>query len=375
MPPIRSFGLLTINKQTVEGTPATDAVGGYSLAIQSGMISPQAEFADLPRSGYSMVRQGRYKQRVTIGGTVTVLAHPDALGLLLYLTMGAELTLGTVAGGLTPHTFVMADAWPGPATVWASIGSGADADVWRFTDAYISRLRITGTSGGIYTVDLDFVAKSYTKTAAGAAGFPASYNAATVLFPAEPRFKYIGSVLKFDTDSATPTIMDNAETVEIEIDRNPEVRYGPSLTPTVIAPDRMVNVNAEFMYSTGAGGAGPTAFDRQGWNFLEDSYISALGSAPDQTTPTGSFDMTFGEHPGAPNPSGGKLRIVSGGGATLPTTITPQQNWEYGVNRPDAADPPTLVTYRAEGTMKLPAAGTTEIVAILNSSKAALYSA
>jgi hypothetical protein len=374
MPPIRNFGLLTINKQTAEGTPAPDAVGGYSMPITSGMLGPTAEFGDLPRSGNSLVRQGRYKQRISVGGTVTVLATPEPLGLLLYLCMGSELAIGTPAGGLTPHTFVMADAWPGPCTVWASLGSGSDADVWRFRDSYISRLRITGTSGGIYTVDLDFVSKHYTKTAAGAAGFPTGYNNAGVLLPVEPRFKYIGSQIRMDSDSAVPTLMDNAETIEIEIDRNPEVRYGPSLTPTVIAPDRMVNFNADVMYSTGAGGTGITAFDRQAWNFLEDAYLSALGADPDQTTPTGSFDVTFGEHPGAPSPSGGKLRVVSGGGATLPTTVNVQQNWEYGVNRPDASETPAIVTYRLDGTMKAPAAGTSEITAILNSAKAALYS-
>jgi hypothetical protein len=372
MPPIRNFGLLTVNKQATEGTPAADATGGFSMPITGGMLTPAAEFGDLPRSGYSMARQGRFKQRVSVGGTVSVLAHPEAMGLLLYLCMGSELALGTAVAGLTPHTFVMADAWPGPATVWASLGSGADADVWRFRDSYISRLRITGQSGGIYAVDLDFVGKHYTKAAAGSAGFPANYNAANVLMQAEPRFKYIGSQIRMDSDSAVPTLMDNTELIEIEIDRNPAVRYGPSLTPTVIAPDRMVNFNAEVMYSTGAGGSGVTAFDRRGWEFLEDAYLSALGADPDQSTPTGSFDIQFGEHPATP--SAGKLRFVSGGGATLPTTVTIQQNWEYGVNRPDASDTPDITTYRLDGTMKIPAVGTTELTAVLHAARATLYS-
>jgi hypothetical protein len=373
MPPIRNFGLLTIAKQTIEGTAVTDitAAAGYSMPITSGMLGPTAEYGDLPRAGYSMARQGRFKQRVGVGGTVTVMCHQEALGLLLYLCMGSELAIGTPAGGLTPHTFVMADAWPQPATVWASIGSGSDADVWRFRDAYISRLRITGEAGGNFSVDMDFVAKHYTKMAAGAAGFPTNYNAANVLMAAEPRFKYIGSVIKLDSDSAVPTIMDNVEMVEVEIDRNPEIRYGPSLTPSTIAPDRMVNFNADVMYSTGAGGAGPTAFDRQAWNFLEDAYLSALAGDPDQVTPTGSFDIDLGEHPTNVN---AKLRFVSGGGATLPTTVNIQQNWEYGVNRPDASETPALTTYRLDGVCRVPAAGTTELTAILNSTKATLYS-
>jgi len=280
MPPIRNFGLLTINKQASEGTAATDAAGGYSMPITGGMLGPGAEYGDLPRAGYSMARQGRFKQRINTGGTVSVLAHRESLGLLLYLCMGTELAIGTPAGGLTPHTFVMADAWPQPCTVWASLGSGSDADVWRFRDAFISRLRIMGESGGNYAVDLDFVAKHYTKPAAGAAGFPASYNDPAVLLGAEPRFKYIGSEIRMDSDSAVPTLMDNVEMVEIEIDRNPEIRFGPSLTPTVIAPDRMVNFNADVMYSTGAGGTGITAFDRRGWEFLEDAYLSAIGGGP-----------------------------------------------------------------------------------------------
>jgi hypothetical protein len=371
MPPIRNFGLLTVVRQDTEGTAETDATGGYSMPITGGMLGPGAEFGDLPRTGYSMARQGRYKQRINTSGTVSVLAHPEALGLLLYLVMGTELALGAPVGGLTPHTFVMADAWPQYSTVWASLGSGSDADVWRFRDAYLTRLRINGQSGGNFAVDLDWVSKHYTKPALGAAGFPTNYNAAGVLMGAEPRFKYIGSTIRLDSDSATPTIMDNAEMVEWEIDRNPEIRFGPSLTPTTIAPDRLVNFNAEVMYSTGSGGTGPTAFDRRAWEFLEDAYLSAINGDPDQVTPTGSFDIETGAHPD----NSATLRLVSGGGAGLPTTVAVQQNWEYGVNRPEASETPTLVTYRLDGIVRAPAAGTTETTVVLGNTKATKYDA
>jgi hypothetical protein len=372
MPPARNFGLLTVVKQASEGTAMSDAATGYSFPIASGMIGPTKEWGDLPRQGTSLMRQGRYAQRAAITGTVTVLAAPEGLGLLLYLAMGTELALGAPSGGYTPHTFTIADAWPAPATVWASLASGSDADVWRFRDAYISRLRLAGESGGIVMVDMDFVAKHYTKTAAGAAGFPANYDDVGVLQPSEPRFKYIGSTVRLDSDSAVPVIMDNVESVSWEIDRSPEVRYGPSLTPTVLSPDRMVNFNASVMYDTGAGGSGATAFDKQGWAFMEDAFLSALAGDPDQSSPAGSFEVLFGEHPQGTEMG---LRIVSGGGSGLPTTVAIDRNWEYETTRPEASDTPTLLSYDLNGVCRVPSAGTTESTIILNSQRATLYSA
>ena len=360
MPGARNFGLLTIVRQPVAGTAVTDATGGYSMPIISGMVGPSKEWGELPRSGNLMTRLGRFAQRAQVGGTVTVMAHPEALGLLLYGVMGSELALGTPAGGTTPHTFVMADAWPSQFTVWASLASGSDADVWRFRDAQITRMQIQGSSGENLAVELEFVAKHYTKTAAGAAGWPTGYSGAAVLEDATPRFKYIGTQVKMDSDTAVPILMDNVESVTWEVDRDPEIRFGSSLTPSVFAPDRMVNFSAEANYDPA----------QLGWDFIEDAYLQALAGNPDQSTPTGSYDVTFGVHPTG---SAQSLRIVSGGGATLPTTVAVQQNWEYGVNRPDASGDPSLISYTLDGVMASPAAGTTESTVILNSARTTKY--
>jgi len=365
MPPARNFGLLIVKLQAIEGTAETTATNGYAMPIMSGMLGPTKEWGDLPRQGNTLTRQGRYAQRASVGGTVTVMAHPEALGLLFYLAMGTELAVQG-AGAPYAHTFVMADSWPAPATVWASLASGDDADVWRFRDAYISRLRIVGESGGNLAVDMDWIAKHYTKPAAGAAGFPTDYDDPAVLMGADPRFKFIESVVKLDSDSDTPLEMDNVESVSFEIDRNPEIRYGPSLTPKTLAADRMVNFNADVMYSTGSGGG----YDRQGWNFLEDAYLSALNEDPDQSTPAGSFDSTFGIHPADADVG---LRIVSGGGDSLPNTVNPQANWEFETARPDAAETPTLVNYSLNGICRVPAEGTTEATVIVSNERATLY--
>lgn len=364
MPAARNFGLMVVKRQAVAGVAETTTTGGYGMPIIDGGLSPNKEFGDLPRQGSTMTRLGRFAQRATIQGTVTLMAHPEALGLLLYNVMGAELAVA-VSGTKTKHTFVMADSWPGPLTVWERRASGSDGDTWRFRDAQVARISIMGTSGENVMVECDFIAKHYTKPSAA---MPSGY----LLEDASPRFKYIGSVIKLDSDSAVPTIMDNTESVTFEVNRDPEVRYGPSLTPTVFAPDRQVNFNATVSYDTGAGGAGATAFDRRGWDFIEDAYLTALDGDPDQSTPTGSFDVKFGRHPADAD---GYLEILSGGGAALPATPAVQQNWEYETTRPAASGTPALLTYDLNGILSAPAAGTTEATVILANDIAALYSA
>ncbi len=364
MPASRNFGLLIVKRQAAVGTAETSGTGGYGMPVMDGAVSPQKEFGDLPRQGNSMLRLGRFAQRATVGGTVSMMCHPDALGLLLYNVMGGELAVAVV-GTKTKHTFVMADTWPGPLTIWSSIGSGSDADVWRFRDAQVSRLSIEGTSGENLMVECDFIAKHYTKLAAG---LPSGYALANET----PRYKYIGSKVRLDTDSAVPTLMDNVESFTFEVNRDPEVRYGPTLTPSTFAPDRQVNFSAAAYYDTGSGGTGLTAYDKQGWSFLEDAYLAALDGDPDQSTPIGSFDVTSGRHPIDTDDVG--LRIVSGGGAALPTTVAVQQNWNYETSRPSASGQPSLIEYDMNGVVARPAAGSTEATVVLTNSVVALYS-
>ena len=364
MPASRNFGLLIAKRQATAGTPETTGTGGYAMPVMDGAVSPQKEFGDLPRQGSTMLRLGRFAQRAQVGGTVSMMAHPTSLGLLLYNVMGTELAVA-VSGGLTKHTFTVSDTWPGPLTIWSSIGSGSDADVWRFTDAQVSRLSIQGASGENVMVEADFIAKSYTKLSAG---LPTGYT----LEDEDPRYKYIGSKVRLDSDSAVPTLMDNVESVTWEVNRDPEIRFGPSLTPSTFAPDRQVNFSASAYYDTGSGGAGVTAFDKRGWEFLEDAYLAALDGAPDQGTPSGSFDVTFGRHPIDPDDPG--LRLVSGGGAALPATVAVQQNWDYETSRPTASGTPTLIEYDMNGVVKRPAAGSTETTVVLINDRATLYS-
>lgn len=363
MPASRNFGLLVIKKQAAAGTAETTGTGGYGLPVTDGGVSPQKEYGDLPRAGATLTRLGRFAQRAQVGGTVTAYCSPDAAGLAIYNVMGTELATA-VAGTKTKHTFVMADTWPSPLTVWSSLGSGSDRDVWRFRDAQVSRMAIHGTSGEVVMLEMDFIAKDYTKLSAG---LPSGYALST----ATPRYKYIGSQVRLDSNSAVPTLMSNVESVNFEVNRDPEVRFGPSLTPSTFAPDRLVNFSANAYYDTGSGGTGLTAFDKQGWKFLEDAYLAALDGAPDQSTPTGSFDVTFGRHPIDTDDPG--LRIVSGGGAALPGTVAVQQNWNYETTRPSASGQPTLLEYDLNGVAAMPAAGTTEATVILVNDVAAIY--
>lgn len=362
MTAIRNFGLLGIVLQDTAGAAETALTGGYAMPIVSGGVRPVKEYGDLPRAGSSMARLGRFTQRANVGGTVTVLAHPEALGLLLYGAMGSELALGTPAGGVTPHTFVMADNFPQQFTIWSSIGSGSDADVWQFKDAQITRLQIGMTSGENATVEMDIIGKDYRKLGAGLAGWPGGVApTGAILEDATPRFKMIGSQVKLDSDGAVPVAGTNVESFTFEVNRDVATRYGTALTPQIFAPDRMVNFSAEVTYDSAQFG---------GWEFIEDAYISGYNATPDQSVPTGAFDVTAGVHPTGATQS---LRIVSGGGATLPTTVSIQQNWNYGVDRPEASGDPDIVGFTLDGVCTAPTVGTTEATVILNSARAGKY--
>lgn len=360
----RNFGLLTLKKQAVVGTPETAATGGYSFPIVDGGLSPDTDTGDLPRQGSSMQRLGRFVQRHPIQGTVSVLCNPEGLGMLLIGAMGSELALGTPAGGITPHTFVMADTWLFPMTVWDSRASGSDADVWRYSDAYITRLQIAGSSGENFIAELEIVAQDFTKTAAGAAGWPTGYNDAAVLQGADPRFKFIESQIKLSPDDNTPDLYDNVEDITFEINRDPALRYGSKLTPTVISADRLVNLSVGITYDNAQGA----------WQWLEETFLEggAYGGAPSQDMPLGSLDITAGVHPSG---NASTLRIVSGGGTTLPGTVAIQQNFEYVADRPDASGEPDIIEQTLDGQLVAPTVGTTEVTVILGSARATLYSA
>jgi hypothetical protein len=347
----RRFGVLAFKKQAVAGTAETGiGTTGFAVPANAGVVGPGNEFGDLPRSGSSLARLGRYKQRSTIAGTVTMLCHPEALGLLLYQAMGAY-TGPVIAAGVGTHTFKMADPWPFPMTVWSSIGSGSDADWYRYNDAFVSRLAINGASGENVMVDVEFVAKNWKRAV------PSPGLTDADIADADPRMKFIGSDIRIDADGTSlGTPLTNVESVGLEINRDPEVRYGPSITPAVLAPDRQVNLTATVTYDSA----------QQGWDFLTTANTgSASGTDPDQSTPTGAADVKFGRHPAD---AAKYLRFVTG-----PSIGSPDALWHYDVARPDAEATPGLVDFDLAGIVAYPAAGPSEVTVELANDKVTAY--
>lgn len=333
----RRRGVLAFGMQSAVGVIDTTPL--YAVPIVSGGLKANRDRADLPVTRPTDARPGQYIQKAWGGGTITILAHPEALGLLLYSVMYAKAVTtltGNALGTRYRHIFTMSDTQPTtPLTFWSLVG-----DAWeRLSDSYVQKLTLRGQSGENVLVELDVV----------------SWGAEEVLAPTysltadKPRLKYIGSRIYMDADGAASSATDrmtNVESVELVIDRSLELRYGPFLQPKLGIPTRNVDFSANMTYDTA----------QQGWDFYRvakfaDATAPAGGgtaAAPEmsQELLSGSFICQFGRHPevlddSVPAIPGKYLRFYSGPPPTsypaYPSAITaPAVNWEFDVERPDA---------------------------------------
>lgn len=337
MPLSKRIGVLGFAKQSTKGTPA--AAPTYTLGVSGGSMKPEFDIADLPITGDTASRRGRYKQRGRGAGTVTLIAHPDALGLLLFMAAGSQ----THSGVSAPYTktFPIVDTIPDatPMTVWSMVGN----DWWRFTDCYVSKLTIAGQSGENIVVVVDLVSLNAEAVAAP------TYT----LLDVDPRLKYIGSVAKLEANSATPQTMTNIDSFEFVIDRSPELRYGASLTPTFVIPDRNVDFSAGVLFETSGAG--------QGWDFLHQAALgtTGTGAVSQNMADGGSFDIKTGRHP---EDATRYLQIAS-----------TEDNWEYTVDRPEPDPAGGPIEFDIVGIVTRPAAGGSETVITLKNDVAALY--
>lgn len=327
----RRFGQVAFATQPAPGTAAAAPL--FSVPLISGAINPMKDYDDLPRQGGTMARLGRFAQRARGDGTVRILCHPESLGLLLFHVTGDQSSAGVAP---TTHTYLITDDYPAnPLTVWSSIGPESSAitgSAWRFMDSYIQRLQINGTSGENLEVEVTFTSFDYSPGVT----IPAVSGVGSVAEDDEPRFKYIGSIVELSPNDDPLAQFSNAESVTFEIDRAPEYRYGPSLTPTIIAPDRMINFSCGMTYDTNTGG----------WDFLLQAFTGSLtgtgftGSGPEQSIPEGRFDVQFGRHPADATRY---LRVVSNG-----------YNWQYTNERPDAEATPGIMEFELNGIAVAP---------------------
>src|SRR5438105_13533999 len=91
-PTSKRIGYVAIKKKASVGTAATPSgVGFYALPIQgTGGVKPERDRGDLNLTGATAAKSGQFVQRGRGGGSFTILAYPDPLGLLLYEAMGAQ---------------------------------------------------------------------------------------------------------------------------------------------------------------------------------------------------------------------------------------------------------------------------------------------
>lgn len=346
----RRFGSLAFAKEPALGTPATAPL--FKCPIIGGGLKPAKEWDDLPRIGSNLSRLGRFPTGAMGNGTVRILAHPEALGLLLCQVIGEDNISGA---NPTQHEFDFTDDYQFGLSFWSSLGSVTQrGQTWKFTDGFINRLRVEGVSRRNLEVEIDVTAFSYTPLDS----MPAVSGTGSSEENDEPRFKYIDSDVKLDPAANVATVeYPNAERVMFEVDRAPEYRYGPSLTPTTIVPDRLVNFDAGWIYRSDIGG----------WEYLLQEYMGSLtGTLPNQGTPHGSFDVKFGRHPAD---VARFLRVISNGA-----------NWQYTMERPDAEAQPGILELEATGIVVAPSAdhggsGENEMTVRLLNDFAAAYDA
>jgi hypothetical protein len=329
-------GVLAFGRQTTKGTPLASPT--FAIPKLGGGVADQTDLAELALTGPTLSRFGQYKQRAWGGGTVQFLAHPEALGLLIYEVMGAQAVSGA---GPYIHTFTMADTIPNanPLTVWDMVGNN-----WmRFTDMWVNRLKFASESGNYVECEAEFLGLTYADVAA---------PTLPTLAPAEPRFKFIGSTTKAEADSATPATMTNITGVEIEIARDLQAQYGSAITPFDITPNnRIIDATLRIQYDSA----------QQGWDFYNWSATgqAATGGTASQLLPKGSFDITFGRHPVS---SPRALQIASNGAL-----------WEYSVQRPEASPTGGPVEIEAIGQLVRHATGLTEVTVTLTNDTTAVY--
>lgn len=334
MPPVtRKKGVLAFAKQASKGTPA--AAPTYAVPKNSGGIKPMPEDEDLPLTSETGARLGRYRSRYSAGGTLTIITHAEPLGLLLYQAMGDQSVTG--AGPYT-HVFEMASDLPQdePLTVWDKVG-----DDWlRFTDVYVPRLVLRAGSGENVFCEFDCLALDVDTVSAPAFS----------LVDEEPRFKFAGGTYKLEADATPPVEVDNCESVELVIDRAPDVRYAGSLTAVKVVPGRDVDLNVGIHWDS----------DEQGSDYFNAAnFGAATGGGASQNLAEGSAELTFARHPAL---AGRFLRIATNG-----------RNWEYGVERPDSDPGGGALEEDIIGILKEPDGGGTEVTITLVNETASEY--
>lgn len=338
----KRLGVVAFGKQTGAGVPKTSPE--WAVPVKSGGIGIVRETDDVGVTSLVSGRTGQYVQRAHLEGSVTILAHPELLAFLLKHAMG---DLQTTGSGPYEHVATMADDYPAVGfTFYSMVGN----DWLQAVDGFITSLTIRGSAGENVEVEVAVDAKS---ASIGAA--EPTYSLTDV----EPRFKFLGSTFLAQADSGNPTAVDNIDAFEVVVARDPEIRYGTSLTPSTITPERVLDASATIVYDDAY----------QGWDWY---HVAVTG---DSTTPGsasqdftyGSFDVTYGLHPSSGTEV---LQLQSGTGVTGAA----MQNWAYNMSRPEPDPTGGAVTMDVAGPLLTNSSGDTELtITVTNGTAGTAY--
>ena len=145
---------IKVGKESTYGTAVTTTVSRpvRSVALQTNLV--QQAVPDL-YSGNSAVSRRHHKVETNSGGSVSMTAAYDALGIFFEAAMGSSAT----SGGSDPytHTYTLANALP---SLTVDVVRGNSARGEKFEGVKINTLTMASAPGEAMTIDLDMIAET-----------------------------------------------------------------------------------------------------------------------------------------------------------------------------------------------------------------------
>lgn len=255
-------------KQSAKGTPASDPT--YQLGLTDGAPANfEVEDEVVERTSTNPVHSDADRISFVPGVELGTLAHPKAIGLLLYAALG---NISTAGAGPYTHTITPANDLP-YLTVW---GRAFDSDYIQLDDCKVDELSLSFENAGRVAVSASMLGLQETWEDAAWAD-PADDESAA----GSSYFRAVGGTFKLDTGSDTPVAFDIA-TGELTIANGLSgVPKAASLRPRDLAP------------AVKELGVSMTAFPDDLTEVRKALTGTSAGSAVQDTPVYGSFEWLF----------------------------------------------------------------------------------
>lgn len=265
-------GEIAFAKQTAEGTAAGSPT--YGLPFAGGGLKIPQEIAPFEVTDVSQVEViAEYKQMMQVGGSFSVVAVPDALGLLARAHFGAE----TVTGAADPVTHDFTYGADDAAMLWMTFfqnvgGVAGSASYSKFTDCKVDSLAFSYEPGRPILLEAAIRGKS-------PESLSAAYTAPGIAEGLAEVFTYAGSTMKFDEDSAVGVQHRNIVSAKVTFKRSLVVQQTDDIIPQyVFSPTFGVDVEMTMWWEDAAA--------------IRATYFGAVGGlTKSRTVVYGSLDF------------------------------------------------------------------------------------